>query len=120
MDHRRWGAVCAARGGCAYGQFGKLENFCRVRYPGGSSNAAGTSNFRRYLWRELTARCSCVPFHALAGHAPPLLLVEAAPDAELIGVYRVLEARRADWAVGADLPGAGTGVALGREEEGRI
>jgi hypothetical protein len=51
---------------------------------------------------------------------PPLLLVEAAPDAELVGRCRVNEALVTDWAGRADCPGRSAGVAAGREEGFRV
>ena len=49
-----------------------------------------------------------------------MLVIEAAPDAELVGVDRVLDAVEADWMSSADLPGPDAGVTVRREEEVRV
>jgi hypothetical protein len=49
-----------------------------------------------------------------------LFPVQASPDAPLIGGDRVPEAVDADRAVGADLPGPGAGIAVGRRMHVRV
>ena len=50
----------------------------------------------------------------------PLVLVEAAPDTELVSLCRVVEAVAAHPAFGADVSGLRAGVAVGREEDLRV
>jgi len=69
----------------------------------------------RSLGRDGGSLAALSPFQV-----PPFVLVQAAPDAVLVGFGRVRKAVITDWAAAADPPGRCTPVSAGWEEDVRV